>query len=171
MTENTTNTYTYKGRTFASERDMVRHLLDEYRCVEGFAAQYLGAWQAIAEEPRLRGGLRTVCGREQMHAEILEARLRELGGTPQCTPPPERVLDLAYYSSAAHSDLDKLEKIALRLQDPEKVLSFLTQAIDQITEDRDTCALLSTILADERASIGWFVETWKALAPAMASQS
>lgn len=156
--------YTYKGHTFSSERDMVRHLLDEYRCVEGFAAQYLGAWQAIATEPCIRGGLRTVCGREHMHATVLEARLRELGGTPQCTPAPERVRDLAYYSSSAHSDLDKLGKIAARLQDPEKVLAFLTQAIAQIEQDHDTAALLRTILEDERASIGWFVDTWKALA-------
>lgn len=162
--------YTYKGHTFASEHDMVRHLLDDYRCVEGFAAQYLGAWQAVAEEPRIRGGLRTVCGREQMHATLLEARLRELGGTPQCIAPPERVLDLAYYSSSAHSDLEKLGKIAARLQDPEKVLHFLTQAIAQITQDHDTGALLSTILEDERASIGWFVETWQTLAPPLASQ-
>jgi hypothetical protein len=63
----------------------------------------------------LRFRLRTVCGREQMHAALLEARLRELGGTPQCVPPPERVLDLAYYSSSAHSDLEKLGKIAARL--------------------------------------------------------
>ena len=169
--EGNENGYTYKGHTFASERDMLRYLLDDYRCAEGFAAQYLGNWQAIAAEPRIRGGLRTVCGREQMHAALLEARLRELGGTPQCVPPPERVLDLAYYSSSAHSDLEKLGKIAARLQDPEKVLHFLTQAIAQIAQDSDTCALLSTILEDERASISWFVETWKALAPPMAPQS
>lgn len=156
--------YTYKGHTFNSEPDMVRYLLDDYRCVEGFAAQYLGAWQAVAEDAGIRGGLRTVCGREQMHATILEARLRELGGTPQCQPAPERVRDLAYYSSTAHSDRDKLSKIAARLQDPEKVLQSLTQAIAQIAHDNDTCTLLNTILDDERASIRWFVDTWQAMA-------
>ena len=41
--EGNENGYTYKGHTFASERDMLRYLLDDYRCAEGFAAQYL-AW-------------------------------------------------------------------------------------------------------------------------------
>ena len=50
--EGNENGYTYKGHTFASERDMLRYLLDDYRCAEGFAAQYLGNWQAIAAEPR-----------------------------------------------------------------------------------------------------------------------
>ena len=64
-----------------------------------------------------------------------------------------------------------LAGVKVGLQDSEKVLHFLTQAIAQIAQDSDTCALLSTILEDERASISWFVETWKALAPPMAPQS
>jgi bacterioferritin (cytochrome b1) len=155
--------YTYKGNNFASEHEMVVYLLDDYRCGEGFAARYLGEWREVTEHPGIRGGLRTVCGREHMHADLLEARLRELGGTPQCVAPPERVLDLAYYSSSAHSDLDKLGKIAARLHDPAKVLQFLTHAIAQIETDHDTRALLTTILDDERASITWFVESWKSL--------
>lgn len=170
MTENEPS-YTYKGHTFASERDMVLYLLDDYRCVEDFAARYLGAWQAVTEDPRVRGGLRTVCGRERLHAELLEQRLRELGGTPQCVAPPERVLDLAYYHSAAHSDNDKLQKIALRLQDPDKVLQFLTQAIAQLATDHETRALLSTIEQDERASIRWFVDTYQELTAATAQDN
>jgi len=157
------HTYTYKGKDFASERDMILHLLDDYRCGEGFAARYLSAWKAIAQEPCVRGGLRTVCGREQLHADLLEARLRELGGTPQCEVPQERLADLAYYSSTAHSDAEKLGKIATRLQNPEKILQFLTDAIAQIETDRDTRELLSTILDDERATIAWILESAKTL--------
>ena len=86
--------YNYKGQTFDSEQAMVMYLLDDYRCVEGFAAQYLSAWKAISTEACVTGGLRTVCGREQLHADLLEARLRELGGTPQCEVPEERLAEI-----------------------------------------------------------------------------
>jgi hypothetical protein len=157
--------YAYKGETFGSEREMVMHLLDDYRCVEGFAAQYLGAWKAISQEACVTGGLRTVCGREQLHADLLEARLRELGGTPQCEVPQERLAEMAYYGSEDHSDIEKLGKIASRVQDPEKVLQFLRQAIEQIEDDRDTRELLATILDDERSTIQWVLASWEALQP------
>ena len=156
-------TYTYKGQNFDSEHDMVMYLLDDYRCVEGFAAQYLGAWKAISKEACVTGGLRTVCGREQLHADLLEARLRELGGTPQCEVPQERLADMSYYGSEDHSDLDKLGRIASRLQEPEKVLQFLTQAIEQIEDDRDTRELLATTLDDERSTIQWVLASWEDL--------
>lgn len=157
--------YRYKDQTFGSEREMVMYLLDDYRCVEGFAAQYLGAWKDISKEACVTGGLRTVCGREQLHADLLEARLRELGGTPQCEVPPERLAEMDYYGSEAHSDIEKLGKIASRLQEPEKVLQFLTQAIGQIEEDRDTRELLATILDDERSTIQWVLASWEELKP------
>ncbi|ETW97349.1 MAG: hypothetical protein ETSY1_23085 [Candidatus Entotheonella factor] len=157
--------YSYKGQTFGSEREMIMYLLDDYRCVEGFAARYLGAWKDISKEACVTGGLRTVCGREQLHAELLEARLRELGGTPQCEVPEERLADMDYYGSDDHSDIEKLGKIASRLQDPEKVLQFLSQAIEQIDEDRDTRELLATILDDERSTIQWVLASWEDLKP------
>jgi bacterioferritin (cytochrome b1) len=163
MPRRKTPRYTYKGQQFDSEGAMLLHLLDDYRCIEGFAARYLGAWQAVAQHASIAGGLRTVCGREQLHADLLAARLRELGGTPQCDVPPERLADLDYYSTAEHSDAAKLGKIAARLQDPDKVLQFLTEAIAQIDADRETRELLCTILDDERATIAWFRNTWQAL--------
>jgi hypothetical protein len=77
--------------------------------------------------------------------------------------PPERLADLAYYSTADHSDAEKLGNIAARVQDPDKVLHFLTEAIGQIDADRETRELLATILDDERATIAWFRHTWEAL--------
>lgn len=157
--------YTYKDKTFDSERDMLLFLLDDYRCVEGFAARYLGVWKDVSTEACVTGGLRTVCGREQLHADLLEARLRELGGAPQCKVPEARLADLTYYGSASHSDIEKLGKIAARLQDPEKVLAFLTEAIAQIDDDRDTRELLATIVDDERATIKWVLDAWQTLKP------
>jgi bacterioferritin (cytochrome b1) len=161
----TNKTYTYKGQTFASERDMVLYLLDDYRCVEGFAARYLGAWKSVSQEACITGGLRTVCGREQLHADLLEARLRELGGTPQCEVPENRLAELDYYGSTDHSDIDKLGKLAARVQEPDKVLHFLTTAIEQIDDDQDTRELLATILDDERSSLQWITSSWERLQP------
>jgi uncharacterized protein (DUF2225 family) len=70
-----------------------------------------------------------------------------------------------YYSSAEHSDVEKLGSIAGRLQDPDKVLQFLSAAIEQIEADRDTRELLVTILDDERATIKWVLESWELLRP------
>ena len=162
-------TYIYKDQTFASESDMILYLLDEYRCVEGFAARYLGAWKAVSQEACVTGGLRSACGREQLHADLLEARLRELGGEPQCEVPAERLTDLEYYGSTEYSDIDKLGRVASRLQDPEKVLSFLTHAIDQIEDDQDTRELLATILDDERSTLKWITSSWELLKPDKAS--
>ncbi|MDH3603406.1 MAG: hypothetical protein OEU26_27655 [Candidatus Tectomicrobia bacterium] len=157
--------YTYKDKQFDSEQGMVLYLLDEYRCIEGFAAQYLRAWKDVAGEDCVRGGLRTVCGREQLHADLLEARLRELGGTPQYEVPEARLADLDYYGSTDRSDTEKLGSIASRLHDPDKILAFLTNAIDQIEQDEDTRELLVTIRDDERATIKWVLESWAVLNP------
>ncbi len=158
-------TYRYKGQAFDSEAAMVMYLLDEYRCVEGFAARYLGAWKTVSKEACVTGGLRTVCGREQLHADLLEARLRELGGTPQCEVPEERFAEMDYYGSEDTSDVEKLGKVASRLQDPDKVLAFLSDAIAQIEDDRDTRELLATILDDERSTIQWVLASWEDMKP------
>ena len=111
------------------------YLLDAYRCVEGFAARYLGAWKAVAQDPRVKGGLRTVCGREQLHADLLEERLRELGGTPQCEVPPERLADLQYYGAATVSDTEKLSKVASRLAEPRDSIK-ISQRCDRTNRNR-----------------------------------
>jgi hypothetical protein len=164
--------YTYKDKQFDSEQARVLYLLDDYRCIEGFAAQYLRAWKDVAREDCVRGGLRTVCGREQLHADLLEARLRELGGAPQYEVPEARLADLDYYGSTDRSDTEKLGSIANRLHDPDKILAFLTDAIEQIEQDEDTRELLVTIRDDERATIKWVLESWAILNPeAQASAS
>jgi hypothetical protein len=100
-----------------------------------------------------------------LHADLLEARLRELGGMPQYNVPEARLADLDYYGSTEHSDTEKLRSIANRLHDPDKILAFLTHAIDQIEQDEDTRELLVTIRDDERATIKWVLESWAVLNP------
>ena len=154
----------YKGKDSPSEQDRLMHFLDEYRCSEGFVAEYLSHWIELSKHENLKGGLRTIREREAAHSRLLEARLRELGGVPQATIPAERrEQSLALYASAEKTDVEKLRSLAILFQDPDDFLQPLTDLIAQVQEDPHSKELLRTILDDERASISWLVETYKTL--------
>jgi hypothetical protein len=72
--------YVFNGKAHASEREMILHFLDEYRCAENFAAEYLNRWSEVSDQACVKGGLRAIQQRETYHAKLLEDRLRELGG-------------------------------------------------------------------------------------------
>src|SRR5215475_752209 len=130
--------YTYNGQSHATEHEMIMHLLDEFRCGENFASEYLNRWIEVSDQECVKGGLRAVQQRESYHAQILEARLRELGGIPQCSVPQERrEKEMPFYSSTETKDAQKLLSIASRIGgDPAQVLKPLTDAIAQIQEDQ-----------------------------------
>jgi bacterioferritin (cytochrome b1) len=159
--------YTYNGKPVGSEREMIMQLLDEFRCRENFAAEYLNQWIAISDQECARGGLRVVQQREAYHAQILEARLRELGGIPQCSVPAERrEADLAFYTSTEKKDAEKLLAIASRITDPAQTLKYITDVIDQIQEDQQSKELLRSLVQDEMSSIAWLKEACALLNPA-----
>ena len=154
-----TAAYTYNGVSHATEKDMILALLDEFRCGEDFAAEYLNGWIEASDEACVRGGLRTVQQREAFHAHLLESRLRELGGDPQCTVPAERRdKEMPFYSSKEKGDVEKLQSLAEVLKDPEAILKPLTDSIEQIQDDQQTKALLQTIIDDEMSSIKWLLD-------------
>ncbi len=156
--------YVYGGKSHASEREMLMHLLDEYRCAENFASEYLARWIEVSDQECVKGGLRTLQQREAIHAQLLEARLRELGGVPQCTVPQERrEHEMAFYASAEKGDLEKLQAIAARIQNVDEVLRPITDAIAQIQEDQQSKELLRTIVDDERSSVRWLLEACETL--------
>jgi len=160
--------YTYAGKTHATEREMIMHLLDEFRCGENFAAEYLNRWIEVSDQACVKGGLRVVQQRENYHAQLLEARLRELGGTPQCTVPAERRdKELAFYASKT-KDADKLGSVMARLegQDISAVLKPLTDAIGQIREDQQSKELLRSLIDDEMSSGKWLMGIHKMLGEA-----
>jgi len=159
--------YAYNGTSHATESEMVMHLLDEFRCGENFASEYLNRWIAVSDQECVKGGLRTVQQRETFHAQLLEARLRELGGVPQCTVPVERrEKELQFYASAEKKDLDKLQSIAARIKDPAQVLKPITDVIDQIQEDQQSKELLRTLIDDEMSSIKWLLQACQTLSAA-----
>ncbi|HXG18972.1 MAG TPA: hypothetical protein VNN62_07860 [Methylomirabilota bacterium] len=162
--------YAYNGQTHATEQEMIMHLMDEFRCAEGFAAEYLNRWIEASDQECVKGGLRVVQQREAYHAQILEARLRELGGIPQCTVPQERrEKELSFYASTDMNDAQKLRSIASRIGDPAKVLKPLTDAIAQIQEDQQSKELLRSLIDDEMSSIKWLMEACQTLNPPKAA--
>ena len=151
--------YIYDGKSHATEREMIMHLLDEYRCAENFASEYLGCWNEVSDTECVKGGLRVIQRREAYHAKLLEDRLRELGGSPQCTVPTEqRTKEMGVYASKDKSDGEKLLHVADQIQDLPKVLSFITDVIDQIQEDQQSKELLRSLVQDEESSAKWLME-------------
>lgn len=156
--------YAYNGQCHATERAMIMNLLDEFRCAENFAAEYLNCWIAVSDQECVKGGLRVVQQRENYHAQILEARLRELGAIPQCTVPEERRdKELAFYASREQKDAQKLLSIVGRVKDPASVLKPITDVIAQIQEDQQSKELLRSLVDDEMSSVKWLTEACQAL--------
>lgn len=154
----TSQGYSYSGKSYETEKELVLAVLDEFRCGEDFAAEYLNRWVEVSDQECVKGGLRVVQQREAYHAQILEERLRELGGSPQCTVPAERrEKDMSFFASTDSNDLEKLQSIAAQLKDPVEILKPLTDAIDQIQDDQHSKELLGSLVDDEMSSVKWLM--------------
>jgi len=159
--------YSYNGKMHATEREMIMHLLDELRCGENFASEYLNCWMQVSDQECVKGGLRMVQHREAFHAQVLEARLRELGGIPQCTVPTERRdKELPFYASTEKKDLDKLQSIASRIKEPATLFKPITDVIAQIKDDQHSKELLRSFVDDEMSSTKWLLEACATLSAA-----
>jgi hypothetical protein len=160
----------YKGKENPSERERILHLLDEYRCSEGFVSEYLGRWIELSSNEALKGGLRTIREREAAHSRLLETRLRELGGELRAIIPAERrEQSLALFASSERSDVDKLQALAVLFADPADFMKPVTDLMEQIQDDQQSKELLRTIVDDEWASINWLVGMYKRLSEAGAT--
>lgn len=154
----TSQGYSYSGKSYETEKELVLAVLDEFRCGEDFAAEYLNRWVEVSDQECVKGGLRVVQQREAYHAQILEERLRELGGSPQCTVPAERrEKDMSFFASTDNNDIEKLQSIAAQLKDPVEILKPLTDAIDQIQDDQHSKELLGSLVDDEMSSVKWLM--------------
>ena len=145
----------------ASERvETLLGLLDTYRAAEASGAATLRKWSDLSEDAGLAGGLRTIAAREAFHAELLDRRIRELGGEPHARIPPW----LADYNDAIidprATDDDRLGAIVAQFPDIEAALAPLEKTIESLSSDPLTRELLRTIGQDERASLEWFHSTY-----------
>lgn len=152
--------WTYGSESFATERDMILRVLDDFRSTEAFGAEYVPLWLRTSDEDVVKGGLRVVGEREAFHARLMENRLRELGGVPHCEIPADvRKRKLAFYGSTKLGDAGKLRDEAAEIGDPAKALERYTDVVAQIRDDVITKQLLHWILQDERSTIRWVKQT------------
>lgn len=147
-----------RGRLFANEREMVLHFLDELRAAETFGAIALGLWAEVTRDPGLRGGLRAISEREAMHGRVLGERLRALGGIPVATLPAEmRDAARARLGSPIVADAEKLRELIHHLPSIARATAPIREVLEQIEEDRETRALLESIVEDETATARWLL--------------
>ena len=157
----------YQGKDNPTERERILHLLDTYSTTEGFVAQYLPKWIEISPNETVRGGLRTVQGREAAHARLMKTRLLELGGKSSATIPQERrEKEVPFFSSPEIDDVAKLKVLSDLFGDGEAFLSPVMEVANGITDDPLTSELLRTILDDEMESIIWVQAQYRAMSAA-----
>lgn len=140
-------------------RAEVIRFLDEYRANEALGAESLEAWVEVCEVPCLRGGLRTIQGREAMHAALLEARVEELGGQVTAeTPKDLRKAVIKAAGSEKKSDYEKLSEFLAQFPDVDVALKPIYEMADRLEGDEETRSLLRTIAQDERATLEFLAE-------------
>lgn len=149
-------TYRLGTRTFATERELVVHFLDEFRAAETFGGETFARWSATTGDPVLRGGLRVIAEREASHGRLLAGRLAELGARTEAVL-PAALRDAALTRLAAREvpDLDKLGELTRRLPDIDAALGPIRDVITQLEEDAETRALLELLIDEEASTLRW----------------
>ncbi len=128
--------------------------LDRFRAGEGHAANWIGSWIDVSDVACVRGGLRTVQQREAMHAELLEGRIKALGGTCNYElPKTERERLMKTYGGAECGDAEKVAKLVAEVGDVDAALKPYCDFADRLEGDPETQYLLRTILQDERSTV------------------
>ena len=150
----------------APSNDEIIKFLDGFRAGEAFGETSLGAWIEVSDIPCVKGGLRTVQQREGFHSRLLEARIKELGGTCKAEV-PQAIYDSGMKSSAdpAKGDAAKVLDFAGRFPDCDAALKPIFDMADRLSDDPETQSLLRTIAQDERSTLEWFQTTCAQLHP------
>jgi len=157
-----TSEYSYNGEIFETERALVVRFLDDFRAAERFGSEVLVLWVGVTQDPVVRGGLHTICGRERSHAALLAQRLEALGGACTAELSPQ-LMNAARerLASIEVSDVDKLRDFVVRYPDIEAGVKPIRDVIAQIDDDLETKAMLTTILEDEVATLRWMLATFR----------
>ncbi len=138
--------------------------LDEFRAGESCAATWIGSWIDVSDTACVRGGLRTVQQREAMHAQLLEERIKELGG--DCSfelPVADREYLMKTYGGTECTDVEKIQKLVSEFGDADVVLKKYCDFIDRLDGDPETQYLLQTIIQDERSTVQFLNDACKLL--------
>ena len=141
---------TTPGPASAMSRDEIITFFYEYRAYETTGAVLFAGWAAIAKSEALRGALRVMELREHSHAQLLEQRVRELGGT--LTHHRDVTEFLAFLTSPTISDAAKAQDFVSKAP-PEQVVSYFSGYADRMDADPESQGLLRAIIEDERATL------------------
>jgi hypothetical protein len=147
--------------------EAVLRFLDDLRAAETAGAEVLAAWIAVCALDGLRGGLRAIGEREAAHAELLEERLHELGGT--CTAAVAegvRAAALACFGSPAMADEEKLALFLARYPDDAVAVEPILAVCGGLAGDPETQELLHLIAEGEGATVAWLRAYERGLHPA-----
>jgi len=147
----------------ADEGDIAA-FLDALRAAESAGADVLNAWVGVCRLDELRGGLRAIAEREAVHADLLAARLRELGAP--CTAVVNELLRAGAVSRFGSGDLSDEEKLPLvlsRYPDDGAVARPITRVMESLDGDPETRELLRLVAEGENATIAWFRAYQRAL--------
>jgi len=132
----------------------LRSFLDGFRAGEALGEASIGAWIDVCKDAGLRGALRTIQQREGMHARLLEARLKEIGGSPEAEIPAEQYdRSMKAVGSPDRSDAEKLQEFMSRFSDPTAAVKPIHDMADRLADDPETQSLLRTIAQDELATL------------------
>jgi len=140
-------------------RPEVIAFLDGFRAFEALGETSVGTWIARCTTDCLKGGLRTIQMREGTHADLLEQRIKELGGTPSFeVPEAEQREKLECLGSESLSDLEKLQEVVARYPSVDAVVGPIEAFAARLTNDLETQSLLQTIAQDERSSTSFLID-------------
>lgn len=151
--------------TTATATPAILRFLDAYRAAELAGAEVAAAWRAVCRLDGLRGGLDTIAEREAVHAELLDARIRELGGVTNARV-DERVLAgaQARFASRDVADEEKLAHVVARYPTDEAATAALEAAMDALGDDLETREMLRLVAAGEAATFAWLRSYRRAVA-------
>lgn len=153
-----------EGTAPAASTEETIKFLDGFRAGEALGEASLGAWIEVSDVACVKGGLRTVAQREGFHARLLEARVKELGGSCEAEV-PEAIYDAAMKGSAdaEKGDAAKILDFVNQFPDVDKALAPIHEMADKLDHDPETQSLLRTIAQDERSTLEWFGEACQLL--------
>jgi hypothetical protein len=127
--------------------------LDDLQAAEHAGVATLARWIAVCADPMLRGGLRVLRARDETHAGLARARLRELGGQPSGAVPAGLDALCGALGSEGMSDRAKLAMLLARF--PRRGADPFAHVGCSAEGDDETRALLEAIGHEDRASVEW----------------
>jgi hypothetical protein len=131
----------------------VLEFLDDLQAAEHAGAATLERWIAVCADPLLRGGLRVLRARDEAHAALALARLRELGGQPRQGVSPGLDALCSALGSDGVSDRAKLGMLLARF--PRKASDPFAAVACPADGDDETRALLEAVSREDRLSVEW----------------